>query len=90
MKEMFYDLELEVECADIFDKFPWVTFRRDETGTGNKVKNISLGTKILGKGQTSKNKHCCKPRQLFFHQPFISYSGEQGDRGYGGTDARVS
>ena len=24
IKEMFYDLELEEECADIFDKFPWV------------------------------------------------------------------
>ena len=23
IKEMFYDLELEEECAEIFDKFPW-------------------------------------------------------------------
>ena len=29
-KEMFYDLELEEECADIFDKFPWVTSERGE------------------------------------------------------------
>ena len=35
MKEMFYDLELEEECANIFEKFPWVTF--DIDGTGNKV-----------------------------------------------------
>ena len=55
IKEMFYDLELEEECVDIFDKFPWVTSRRDETGTGNKVKNISMGTKILGKGRKSKS-----------------------------------
>ena len=48
MKEMFYDLELEEECANIFEKFPWVTFDRD--GTGNKVNHISMGTKILGKG----------------------------------------
>ena len=55
VKEMFYDLELEEECADIFDKFPWVIPERDETGTGNKVNNIQMGTKILGKGQKSKS-----------------------------------
>ena len=27
----------------------------DETGTGNKVNNIQMGTKILGKGQKSKS-----------------------------------
>ena len=52
---MFYDLELEKECADIFDKFPWVTSERDETGTGNKVNNIQMETKLLGKGQKSKS-----------------------------------
>ena len=52
---MFYDLELAKECADIFDKFPWVTSERDEFGTGNKVNNISMGTKVLGKGQISKS-----------------------------------
>ena len=51
IKEMFYDLELNEECVDIFDKFPWVTSERDETGTGHKVNNVSMGTKILGKGQ---------------------------------------
>ena len=55
IKEMFYDLELEEECADIFDKFPWVTSERGETGTGNKVNNTSMGTKVLGKGQKSKS-----------------------------------
>ena len=25
IKEMFYDLELEEECANIFDDFPWMT-----------------------------------------------------------------
>ena len=39
IKETFYDLELEEECADIFDKFPWVISERDETRTGNKVNN---------------------------------------------------
>ena len=55
IKEMFYDLELEEGCADIFDKSPWVISERDETGTGNKVNNIQMGTKILGKGQKSKS-----------------------------------
>ena len=52
---MFYDLELDEECADIFDKFPWVTSERDGTGPRNKTNNIQIGTKILGKGQKSKS-----------------------------------
>ena len=57
MKEMFYDLELDEECADIFDKFPWVTSERDGTGPRNKTNtnNIQMGTKVLGKGQKSKS-----------------------------------
>ena len=35
---------------DILDKFPWVTSGRNGTGTGNKVNNILIDTKILGKG----------------------------------------
>ena len=65
LQEMFYDLELEEECANVFDKFPWVTSRRDETGTGNKVKNILMGIDFR-QGMKIKIKHCCKPRQLFF------------------------
>ena len=52
---MFYDLELHEECEDIFDKFQWVTSERDGTGVGNKVNNLSMGTKVLGKGQKSKS-----------------------------------
>ena len=52
---MFYDLELDEICEDIFDKFPWVTSERDGIGTRNKASNISMGTKILGKGQKSKS-----------------------------------
>ena len=50
IQEMFYDLELNEECADIFEKFPWVTSDRDGTGPRNKTNNIQMGTKILGKG----------------------------------------
>ena len=32
IKEMFYDLELEEECADIIDKFPCITSDRKELG----------------------------------------------------------
>ena len=55
IKEMFYDLELDEECADIFDKFPWETSERDGTGCRNKTNNIQMGTKLLGKGQKSKS-----------------------------------
>ena len=52
---MIYDLELDEECADIFDKFPWETSERDGTGPRNKTNNILMGTKHLGKGQKSKS-----------------------------------
>ena len=55
MKEMFYDLELDEECVDIFDKFQWVTFERDGTGPRNLTNNVQVGTKVLGKGQKSKS-----------------------------------
>ena len=55
IKEMFYDLELEEECANIFDDFPWMTSDRDETGSKNKTTKIQMGTKVLGKGCKSKS-----------------------------------
>ena len=53
---MFYDLELEEECADILDKFPWITSERDTFGTRYKPNQIQMGTKVLGKGQKSKSR----------------------------------
>ena len=50
LQEMFYDLELEEECANIFEKFAWVTSDRNGTGTGNKVNHILMGAKVLYKG----------------------------------------
>ena len=55
IKEMFYDLELDEECVNIFDKFLWETSERDRTGPRNKTNNIQMGTKLLGKGQKSKS-----------------------------------
>ena len=55
IKEMFYDLELEEECADILDKFPWMTSDTDAFGAKNKTNNIQIGTNVLGKGQKSKS-----------------------------------
>ena len=51
---MFYDLELEEECAEIRDKFPWLTSDIDASGSKNKTNNIQMGTKVLGKGHKSK------------------------------------
>ena len=51
---MFYDLELEEACANIFDDFPWMTSDKDEIGSKNKTNKIQMGTNILGKGQKSK------------------------------------
>ena len=46
IKEMFYDLELEEECAEIFDKFPWLTSDIDVPGDKSKTYNIQMGTKV--------------------------------------------
>ena len=48
IKEMFYDLELEEECANIFDNFPWMTSDKDDIGSKNKTNKIQMGTKVLG------------------------------------------
>ena len=50
IKEMFYDLELEVECMNVYNKFPWMTATMSEKGTGQKANKVKMGTKILGKG----------------------------------------
>ena len=45
IKEIFYDLELEEECAEILDKFPWLTSDIDVSGDKSKTNNIQMGTK---------------------------------------------
>ena len=67
IKELFCDLELEEECANIFDDFPWMTSDKDEIEFKNKTNKIQMGTKVLGKGRKSKSNYCCEPGQLFFH-----------------------
>ena len=68
---MFYDLELEEECANIFGNFPWMTSDKDEIGSKNKTNKIQMEIKVLGKGH--KVKYHCEPGQLFFHLLFKSY-----------------
>ena len=55
IKEMFYDLELEEECTNIFDDSAWMTSDTDEIGSKNKTIKIQMGTKVLGKGHKSKS-----------------------------------
>ena len=55
IKEMFYDLELEEECAEILNKFPWLSSDVDVSGAKSKINNIQMGTKALDKGQKSKS-----------------------------------
>ena len=64
IKEMFYDLELEEECAEILDKFLWLTSDKDVSGAKSKTNNIQIGFR---QGTNIKIKYHCKPKQLFFH-----------------------
>ena len=52
---MFYYLELEEECANIFNDFPWMSSDKDENGSKNQNNKIQMGTKVLGKGHKSKS-----------------------------------
>ena len=52
IKEMFHDLELEDECAEVIDRFPGVVDRNRKQNVPNKTQ---MGTKVLGKGQKSKS-----------------------------------
>ena len=75
---MFYDLELEEECADIFDNFPWMTSERDAFGAKNKPNQIQMGTKVLGKGQKSKSRTAESQSNCFSTSPLnpIRENGE--------------
>ena len=78
IKEMFYDLELEEECADILDKFPWMTSNIDAFGAKNKTNNIQMGTKVLGKGLKSKSSTTASQSNCFAISPLnpIRENGE--------------
>ena len=54
IKEMFYDLELEKESANIFNDFPWMISDKDEIRSKNKTNKIQMETMVLDKGHKSK------------------------------------
>ena len=54
IKDMFHDLELEEECAEIIDKFPGVA-DRNLSRNNNTPNKIQMGIKVLGKGKKSKS-----------------------------------
>ena len=77
IKEMFYDLELDEEFENVFDKFPWVTSERDGTGPRSKANNISMGTKLLGKGQKSKSSTTVGQGNCSSNNPLLGRMGRE-------------
>ena len=73
---------------DVFEKFSWVATDRDTFGTKNKPNKIQMGTKVLGKGQKSKSSTAANQSNCFFISP-LNPIRENGDNGYGRTDARI-
>ena len=47
---------MEEKCANILDKFPWITSERDASGAKNKPNQIQMGTMVLGKGPKSNSR----------------------------------
>ena len=54
IRDMFHDLDLEDDCAEVIDRFPGVV-DRDNSRKQNVPNKIKMGTKVLGKGQKSKS-----------------------------------
>ena len=79
LREMFHDLEMEDDCAEVIDRFPGVVDRL-QNNKQNFPNKIKMGVKSLS---------CYQPKQLFFHAPYSSYKGEWGGVRYGRTDARI-
>ena len=88
LKDIFCDLDLEDECADIFEKFPWVTSERNVTGAGVSSNKIKIGTGTLGKGQKSKSSTTVSQGNCSSTNP-LNPIRESGDSRYGRTDTRI-
>ena len=78
VKEMFYDLELEEEYAEILDKSPWLTSDIDVSGAKSKTNDIQMGTKALGKGQKSKSSTTARQSNCSSISP-LNPIGENGE-----------
>ena len=77
-EQMFYDLELEEECAEILDKFPWLTSDINVSGAKSKTNNIQMGTKVLGKGKKSKSSTTASQINCSSISP-LNPNGENGE-----------
>ena len=84
IKDMFHDLELEDECAEIIDKFPGVADRNLTRGNDT-LNKIQMGTKIVGKGQKSKSSTAANQSNCSSMSPLSPIRAD----GYGRTDARI-
>ena len=78
IQEMFQDLELEEECANIFDDFQWMTSDKNEIGSKNKANRIQMGTKVSGKGRKSKSTNTVNKGNFYSINPLnpIRENGE--------------
>ena len=53
LREMFHDLEMEDDCAEVIDRFPGVVDRL-QNNKQNSPNRIKMGVKFLSKGKKSK------------------------------------
>ena len=75
-RDMFHDLQLEDDCAEVIDRFPGVV--DIVNSKQNFPSQIKMGTKAYIKPSSSlpkgkEMKSGCQPKQLFFHASFTSY-----------------
>ena len=55
LKDMFHDLELDDDCAEVIDKFPSVVEKLKSNADKVEPNKVKMGTKSLGKGKFWKN-----------------------------------
>ena len=56
LKDLFHDLELDNDCAEVIDKFPSVVEKLKSNADKAETNKIKMGMKSLGKGKNSKEK----------------------------------
>ena len=78
LRKMFYDLEMEDDCAEVIDRFPGVVDRL-QNSKQNFPNKIKMGVKSLSKGKKSKaatNQNNCSSMHPIH---LIRGNGEESD-----------
>ena len=86
LRDMFHDLELEDDCAEVIDRFPGVVDMVNNSKQ-NFPSKMKMETKALEKGKKSKT--AASQSNCSSMYPLHPIRENGGDNGYGRTDAEL-